>query len=254
MGWMNKVRRGEGPVWGRMKRLIKAVLTFHVPVNGMTRPAARLLYRFHVFVRETWVWVRRFFWNEPLFRSQCEKVGTEFRMEELPYLGGVGKIVIGDRVYISGLISIGFSNQIVDRPEFVVGDGTFIGHRTGFNIGRSIQIGRHCYIASGCSITDMDGHPIDAADRRAGKPTPPEGCKPIAIGDDVWVGFHVLILKGVNIGPRSIIAAGSVVTRDVPPDSIVAGNPARIVKRLHNAPADDFSKEMTVVPTDRAAQ
>jgi acetyltransferase-like isoleucine patch superfamily enzyme len=250
MGWMTKLRRGEGPVWGRLKRLAKAVQAIHIPVNGMTRPVARLSYRFHVFVRESWVWGRRFFWNEPLFRSQCESIGTDFRMEELPYMGGTGRIVIGDRVVLSGWISIGFSNQIVDRPEFVVGDGTFIGHRVGFNIGRSIHIGSHCYIASGCSITDMDGHPVDAADRRAGKPTPPEGCKPIVIGDDVWVGFHVLILKGVTIGPRSIIAAGSVVTRDIPPDSVVAGNPARVVKQLAVSSTSETPAEDNEAPTD----
>jgi acetyltransferase-like isoleucine patch superfamily enzyme len=238
MSLFTKLRRGEGPFWGRLKRLAQAVLSFHVPVNGLTRPLFRLCYRVHVVVRETWVWARRFFWNEPLFRSQCESVGRGFRMEELPYLGGRGRIVIGDRVYISGWISVGFSNVVAERPEFVVGDGTFIGHRCGFNVSRSIRIGRHCYIASGASIADFDGHPLDAAERRAGKPTPPEACRPIVIGDDVWIGAHVMILKGVTIGDRSIVAAGSVVTRDVPPDSIVAGNPARVVKSLVPAPEE----------------
>ncbi len=237
MSLFTKIRRGEGPFWGRLKRAALAVLSFHIPVNVVTRPLFRLCYKLHVFVRETWTWARRFFWNEPLFRSQCESVGAGFRMEELPYMGGHGRIVLGDRVYISGLISIGFSNVYEARPEFVVGDGTFIGHRCGFNASRSIRIGRHCYLASGVVIFDFDGHPVDATERRAGKPTPPEACRPVAIGDDVWIGGHATILKGVTIGDRSIVAAGAMVTKDVPPDSIVAGNPARVVKSL--APATE---------------
>ena len=232
MSLLTKLRRGEGPFWGKMKNFARGVLSVHVPVNVLTRPVFRVLYRVHLFVRESWVWARRFFWNEPLFRSRCESVGPRFRMEELPYMAGNGQIVIGREVCLSGQISIGFSNLFTDRPEFVVGDGTFIGHRVGFNIGRSIRIGQHCYIASGCSIVDMDGHPIDAADRRLGKPTPTEGCKPIVIGDDVWIGFHAIILKGVTIGDRSVIAAGALVTKDVQPDVVVAGNPARVVKSL----------------------
>ena len=56
--------------------------------------------------------------------------------------------------------------------------------------------------------------------------------KPITIGDDVWIGCNSIILKGVKIGNGSIVAAGSVVTKSVPPFSLVAGNPAKIVKEL----------------------
>ncbi len=232
MSVINKLRRGEGPAWGRLKSLAKAAMTVHVPVNGLTRPVFALLYRLHVTAREGWVWGRRFFWNEPLFRSQCESVGPGLRMEELPYMGGRGRIVLGAGVRLSGQISIGFNDRSGGVPEFVVGDRTFIGHRCGFNVARSVRIGRHCYIASGVSVIDQDGHPLDAADRRAGLPTPPDAVAPVVIGDDVWVGFHAIILKGVTIGDRSVVAAGAVVVKDVPADCVVAGNPARVVKEL----------------------
>jgi len=114
----------------------------------------------------------------------------------------------------------------------VIGDGTFIGHGCGFNIGQSIRIGRMCLLATNVQIFDNDGHPIDAAQRRASMLTPPEAIKPVVIGDEVWIGNGSLILKGVTIGDRSIVGARSVVTKDVPPDTIVAGNPARVVKEL----------------------
>lgn len=235
MSWATKLRRGEGPFWGRAKRAAKVVRSVHVPVNALTRPVFGLLYRFHVFVRESWVWARRFFWNEPLFRSQCESVGPGLVMEELPYIVGSGRIVLGGGVRLSGKPDVAFGRPSPDLPELVIGDGTFVGHACAFSVGRSVRIGRHCLLASGVRVFDMDGHPIDADRRRAGEPTPPDAIAPVVIGDDVWIGTGAVILKGVTVGDRSIVAARAVVTRDVPADVIVAGNPARVVRQLESA-------------------
>ena len=72
------------------------------------------------------------------------------------------------------------------------------------------------------------GHPLDAEERIAGE----EYAFPVTIGDNVWIGGGVSIIGGVTIGKNSVVAAGSVVIRDVPPDTLVAGNPARVVRRL----------------------
>jgi acetyltransferase-like isoleucine patch superfamily enzyme len=227
-----KLRRGEGPVWGPAKRLARQVLAVHVPVVGVARPVFRVCYTVHVAVREGVRWVLRFFWFEPLFRSQCAAVGPGFQMEQLPYLVGHGRIVIGAGVRFSGKSSIGFSNRHRDCPELTIGDGSFLGHGCILDVAESIQIGRHCLIATGTRISDQDGHPLDPDQRRRGEPTPASGIKPVRLGDDVWVGAGATILKGVTIGDRSIVGAGAVVTRDVPPDVIVAGNPARQVAEL----------------------
>ena len=84
----------------------------------------------------------------------------------------------------------------------------------------------------GVRVFDLDGHPIDAELRRRGEPTPPDGIRPVILGNDVWIGAGAIILKGVSIGDRSIVAAGSVVTRPVPADTVVAGNPAKVVRTL----------------------
>lgn len=229
MSLISKLRRGEGPVWGRLKRVARAVLSFHLPVNRLSRPLFRLLYWLHVSARETVIWARRFFWNEPLFRSQCERVGERFQMEELPYLQGDGRIVVGSGVRLSGKPSVHFGRPSPDRPELVLGDGTFVGHGCGFHVSRSVRVGRHCLLAGGVQVYDADGHPLDAARRRAGEPTPPEAVASVVIGDDVWVGTGAVILKGVTVGDRAVIGARSVVTKDVPADAVVAGNPARVV-------------------------
>lgn len=71
-------------------------------------------------------------------------------------------------------------------------------------------------------------HPVDHRERASGL----EFAKPVAIGEDVWVGGGVIICPGVTIGDRAVIGAGSVVTRDVPSDVFAAGNPCRVIRKL----------------------
>jgi acetyltransferase-like isoleucine patch superfamily enzyme len=91
---------------------------------------------------------------------------------------------------------------------------------------KSIIIGNACMIAHGAYISDADWHGIyDRAE-------PVGNTKPIIFEDNVWIGDSAIICKGVRIGKNSIIGAGAVVTKDVPPNSIFAGNPAKLVKEL----------------------
>lgn len=73
-------------------------------------------------------------------------------------------------------------------------------------------------------------HPLHARERNSGK----EFAKPISIGDDVWIGGGAIICPGVTIGHRVVIAAGAVVTKDVPDDVLVGGNPAKVIKKIEN--------------------
>jgi acetyltransferase-like isoleucine patch superfamily enzyme len=232
MSVIMRLKRGEGPVWSRLKRAARAALAFHMPVNALTRPAWRGLYNLHVAVREGFIWSRRFFWNEPLFRSQCASVGRGLWMEEMPYLQGTGHITIGDGVRLSGKPHIAFNNRHRPAPELSIGDDTFVGHLCDLRIAGSVVIGRHCLIAAGVTIADYDGHPLDALSRRSGATSPPADIRGVTIGDDVWIGHRAVILKGVSIGDRAVIGAHAVVTRNVPSDCVVAGNPARVIRDL----------------------
>jgi acetyltransferase-like isoleucine patch superfamily enzyme len=232
MWLIENLRRGQGPVWSRLKRTARAGLAIHLPVNAATRPVWRGLYAVHVTARESLIWARRFFWNEPLFRSQCASVGEGFWMEELPYLHGRGHIEIGRHVRFSGKPHFAFNNQRRELPRLTIGDGTFLGHLCDLRIAGSLTIGRHCLLAGGVSIADYDGHPLDAAARRSSVNSPPPDARPVTIGDDVWIGRGAVVLKGVSIGDRAVIGAGAVVSRDVPSDCVVAGNPARPVRDL----------------------
>ena len=94
-----------------------------------------------------------------------------------------------------------------------------------------IELGERCLIGAGTRIVDADFHGVRAEERGC------EGLKAaVQIGDQVWVGMHATVLKGVRIGGGAVIGAGSVVTREVPPGAVAAGNPARlIVKRVHQS-------------------
>jgi acetyltransferase-like isoleucine patch superfamily enzyme len=108
-----------------------------------------------------------------------------------------------------------------------VGEGTEIGDRTIINASQRVEIGERCSISWDCDISDTDFHQVILSDGQR-----PPISEPVVIEDDVWVGSHCLILKGVTIGHHSVIAAGSVVRRDVPPYSLVAGNPARHIGQV----------------------
>ncbi|WP_076558533.1 sugar O-acetyltransferase [Salimicrobium flavidum] len=90
-----------------------------------------------------------------------------------------------------------------------------------------IRFGDRCQVAPGVHIYTAT-HPLDAKDRASGK----EFGKPVSVGDDVWIGGGAIINPGVSIGDRAVIASGAVVTKDVPADTVVGGNPARIIRNI----------------------
>lgn len=228
---MNR-RRTTPSVRRLAKPWVQRVRRAHVPVVGPLRRCFRLAYVLHVAIREALALSCKVMWYEPLWRSQCIAVGRNFQMERLPYLFGQGRIDIGCDVRLSGKSSVIFTSCPEASPEVRIGDGTFIGHNCRLNIASSVAIGRYCLIAGGVIIADNDGHPLDAGRRRRNEPMSAESIRAVSIGDDVWIGAGAQVLKGVTIGDRSIVGAGAIVTRDVPPDVVVAGNPARIVKHL----------------------
>ncbi len=92
-----------------------------------------------------------------------------------------------------------------------------------------VTIGAHAFIGPNVSIYTAC-HPLDAKQRNTGA----EWAEPVTIGDSVWIGGNVTIVPGVTIGDRVVIGAGSVVTRDIPSDSVAVGNPARVIKKINN--------------------
>lgn len=130
-----------------------------------------------------------------------------------------------------GLIQPCVFNISSAGSQIVIGDNVGISGSTICAAVR-VSIGNNVIIGSGCLITDTDSHPIDWQDRRRGADDRKID-SPVTIKDDVFIGARCIILKGVTIGERSVIGAGSVVSKDVPSDCIVAGNPAKVIKQLN---------------------
>jgi acetyltransferase-like isoleucine patch superfamily enzyme len=231
-------RTGKRSIRTFAKRVAVRLIHLHIPVGPVGRRMFGILYRAHVAGREGMIWLLRFIWYEPLFRSRCERVGERLQMEELPYITGAGRIVVGSDVWLSGKSTIGFGNRVHDLPELVIGDHTFVGHNCSFLVAQSVTIGKHCLLAGGVRVSDFDGHHMDAGARRRKESMPASGIRPVVIGDDAWIGAGVYILKGVRIGERAIIGAGAVVTADVPAGAVAAGNPARIIRQPASLPDD----------------
>lgn len=115
------------------------------------------------------------------------------------------------------------------RGRITIGDYVLISPGCRISACHEITIGDSTMMANGVYITDSDWHTIYDRVKR------PEEATPVTIGKNVWLGDHCTILKGVSIGDNSIVGSKAIVTRDVPANVIVAGNPARIVKQLDPA-------------------
>jgi acetyltransferase-like isoleucine patch superfamily enzyme len=111
-----------------------------------------------------------------------------------------------------------------------IGEGTFLNLGVMVAAAELVEIGKHCMFANGCFITDAD-HRFDDP----GRPVTWQGFTsqgPTRVGDNVWCGAHVVITSGVTIGERCVIGANSVVTTDIPPFSVAAGVPARVLRTI----------------------
>lgn len=91
----------------------------------------------------------------------------------------------------------------------------------------TVEIGDNGHLAAGTIITDINGHKTYSFSR-----DDPDSPKPVIIGNNVWIGFNSIILKGTVIGDNSIVSAGSVVKGEFPPFSLISGNPAKVIKTL----------------------
>ena len=113
----------------------------------------------------------------------------------------------------------------------LIGDGVTMNGTAITARSRTIRIGKGTMIGPNCIITDSDFHAQWPPETRLTTPAC-ERDRDVTIGDNVWLGMRCIVLKGVTIGDGAIVAAGSVVTRDVPPATLVAGTPARVVRQL----------------------
>lgn len=145
------------------------------------------------------------------------------------------QVEVGEGSLISGRIVFERDHAILS-----IGTRTFLGGGTLLDVSDRIAIGDDVLIAWGTTIVDHNSHSISFSKRKndvldwqcANKDWSNVPIAPVKIEDKVWIGFNSIILKGVTIGQGAVIGAGSVVTKDVAPWTIVAGNPARLIREI----------------------
>lgn len=177
----------------------------------------------------TILFVRTFFksfWYKVKYEKILKKAtfGKRLRISGKLIIKGHGKVFFGDDVVCSMTVT-----PFTHSPEAVIkiGDGAFL-NGTRFGAAKSISIGSKCILAD-CRIMDTDFHSL-RKDRHS-KYAPVE-VSPVYIGDNVWIGAQAAVLKGVTIGENSVIGFGAVVTKDIEPNVIAAGNPAKVVREI----------------------
>ena len=151
--------------------------------------------------------------------NAIDTMDTQARWKYLSeWLGSIGKETwvastfncdYGKNIFLGANVTINFNVTILDIRKVTIGDHTMIG--------------------PGTLITAV-GHPLSPKGRREYEAF----AKPVTIESDVWIGGNVVILPGITIGRGSVIGAGSVVTKDIPPFSVAVGSPARVIKTIEN--------------------
>ena len=175
--------------------------------------------------------------NRMILRTYGAVLGKNIQIPgKVHWLIRGSKVRVGDNLYFSSGDAVNPIGSNLQGAIYVEsGASLTIGNDVGMSstrmwIHESVTIGDNVKIGACVLITDTDAHPLDYLARR----TSNDGTKsaPIVIEDDVWVGAHSIILKGVTIGARSIIGAGRVVTKSITADCVAAGNPCRVIKKL----------------------
>lgn len=189
-------------------------------------------------------WVKRAYlryrqWYVNYFiRPECASLGEHCTFMKPRYA-----IISGPNIHIGDCftavaepmhrVEIGVWGRTVGAGTVRIGRAVLMSPGSRISASDEITIGDGVMMANGTYITDSDWHTIYDRTRRATQATP------VHIGKNVWLGDHATVLKGVTIGDNSVVAARAVVTRDVPANTVVAGNPAKVVKTL------DPEREMT---------
>jgi acetyltransferase-like isoleucine patch superfamily enzyme len=191
-------------------------------------------------VRRARLWWQKWRWYErsalPWHRA---RVHWEFARREAfvrwPVHGNVLEALLDGRLEI-GAGTLLEPNVWITAPgeaRVRIGEGTFLNMGVMVASTALVEIGSHCMLANGCFVTDGNHRFDDAA-----RPVTWQGFTskgPTRVGDNVWCGANVVVTSGVTIGERSVVGANSVVTTDIPPESIAAGAPARVLRRIEFA-------------------
>lgn len=202
------------------------------PLNGGPSTLLRFMIRNRMFRMNYLRIYGRLFWHKVIRRRAY---GKKIHMNGIAFLGKRVKIEIGPlaHLYLDRWSWVGNGTKIrVHGGEVRIGSKSVLGEEITFSTYEQISIGRECVIADRVMFIDFDHkiEDVEQAIRKQGVYT-----QPVRVGNNVWIGYGACILRGVTVGDGAVIGTNAVVTKDVPPNAIVGGVPARVL-RMRDAP------------------
>ena len=162
--------------------------------------------------------------NAQLRLRGTAKVPFSVRLRGRAKLVGSGEVVLGEGVSLNGTI-VPIELVTYASGQIEIGKNTFINYGSSIAARASVKIGSYCHLGHYLFVMDNDQHDVVRHWE-----LPPSD--PVIIEDNVWIGSKVVILPGVRVGSHSVIGAGSIVTKDIPPRCVAVGNPARVIRHL----------------------
>jgi acetyltransferase-like isoleucine patch superfamily enzyme len=183
----------------------------------------------------------RYWYAEYFLRPECQTLGLYHSIMKPRYVHISGPNIRIGRCFTAigepmHQVEVGVWGRSQGEGRIQIGDCVLMSPGSRISASDEVVIGDGVMLANGVYITDSDWHTIYDRTVRDERVTP------VHIGDNVWLGDHATVLKGVTIGENSVVAARAVVTRDVPANVVVAGNPAKVVKELD--PERSFTTRM----------
>lgn len=209
-------------------------------IRKIEMPAIPVIHDFLYYERSFRICAWRSFWrvvyHQPIFKRRCSSCGRGLHIyhsgQGLPIIVGNLDISLGENVRIYD-VSTFAGLTIGETPTLKIGDNSDLVRPVTIIVGNEVEIGKECMI--GCRlISDNPGHNTNVEDR--GKKLDTDKIGRVKIGDRVWAAFDSVIVGDIEIGYGSIIAARSVVTKSVPPMTVVGGNPAKVIGQLEGSP------------------
>lgn len=175
----------------------------------------------------------RMFYYTPLFKSQLKSEPKNLLVYDgLPLILGKLDIEIGENSRISAATTFAGRGAAKTTPLLKIGENVDIGWQTGISVGNKIIIGNNVRIAGRSTLSGYPGHPLNAQRRASGEPEDDEQVGDIILEDDVWLATGVNVMANVRIGKGTIVACGSVVTKDLPANVLAGGVPAKVIRYL----------------------
>ena len=224
------LKTSKNPLAIILFKKLKALRSLEIPAPKF---ASGLLYYAYCSLRTMFTSLTRIFWWTPLFKGRLESFGRGLYLYGgLPFISGPVNIQLGDNCRISGQSTFSGRASTPEPTVLKIGNNIDIGWMTTIAVGRTVLIGDNVRIAGRCLLIGYPGHPIDAEARAAGLPETSDQVGDIILEDDVWLATGVSVMADVRIGRGTVVAAGSVVTRDLPPMVLAAGVPAKVIRSL----------------------